>query len=94
MGALPLDPSKVIPGKPSVVVITRILTHDEIRLCNYWYDCNDPSMISRGSLQIISAYNMAYVDLDKYECEHVVGKLHHEFQIVTRIEYIAAEKAA
>ena len=94
MGALPLDPNKVIPGKPGVVVITRILTHDELRLCNYWYDCNDPSMISRGSLQIISAYNMAYMDLDRYDREHVVGKLYHDFQIVTLIEYIAAEKAA
>lgn len=94
MGALPLDPGKVIPGKLGVVIIARIMTPDEIRLCNYWYDCNDPSMISRGSLQIVSAYSVAYMDFDRYDREHVIGKVYHDFQIVTRIEYIATEKAA
>ena len=93
--SLPLCKDKVVPGAESNVVIARIMTPDELRLCCHWHDADDPSQVSRGSLKILSAYCARFVDLAVAPgggTLHLVGRLESVNQIVTRVAYVATAK--
>lgn len=90
--ALPLDKSKVKHNEPGVVIIPRIMSHDELGRSFNWYDKNDASQIDCGSLKITAYQHFRAVDLgfDEYAYCKEIGL--DSMQIVTRIEYIAKVK--
>ena len=92
--ALPLDKSKVKHNEPGVVIIPRIMSHEELGRSFNWYDKDDASQIDCGSLKIIAYYHARWCDIpwSPLDQEGTASKIYNKSQIVTRIEYIAKIK--